>query len=102
MLHSNVPCTGTLKIKLANRNKSTILYSMNINNWTLCFDQFNAQSGMTRHILRRCAADRLSCKGFDSIGSSDINHELFAMWRQSNQCWQTAMINEVEVFSNAT
>jgi len=69
------------------------------NNWNICFDQFNAMSEMVRHILRRCAADRLSCKGFDSIGSSDINHELFAMWRQSNQCWQTAMINEVEVFA---
>jgi hypothetical protein len=75
---------------------------MIINNWTLCFDQLDAQSGMTRHILRRCAADRLSSKGFEEIGSSDINHELFAMWSEANRCWQTAVINEVEVFSNAT
>ena len=72
-----------------------------MNNWESCFNQYNAMSMMTRRILRRCAANRLSSFGAEEIGSSDINHELFAMWRQANQDWQQALINEVEDFSNA-
>jgi len=67
-------------------------------NWTICFNQYNAMSEMARHILRRCAADRLSSFGAEEIGSSDINHELYAMWSQSNKDWQEAMINEAEAF----
>ena len=68
--------------------------------WTLCFDQLDAQSGMTRQILRRCAADHLVERGFDEVGSSDINHELFAMWKSADQCWQTAFMNEVKACIN--
>ena len=67
-------------------------------NWALCFEQYKAMSDMSRHILRRCAADRLSSFGVDEIGSSDINHELFTMWRQANQNWQQALVNEAEDF----
>ncbi len=73
---------------------------MKINNWTLCFDQLDAQSGVTRQILRRSAAQRLVDRGFEEVGSSDINHELFAMWQEADQCWQTAMINEVNACFN--
>ena len=65
-------------------------------NWALCFEQYNGMSEMARHILRRCAADRLSAAGLDEIGSSDINHELYAMWRQSDQDWYQAIIDEAE------
>ena len=71
---------------------------MNIDNWTLCFDQLDAQSGLARQVLRRCAADHLVERGFEEVGSSDINHELFAMWQTANNDWHLAFINELDAF----
>ncbi len=91
------PANTISKERQYNNSMNTTSYS-----WEVCFDKFNAMDKMTRQILRRCAADRLSSQGAEEIGSSDISHELFAMWREANQNWQEALINEVEAFSNAS
>lgn len=74
---------------------------MKINEWTLCFDQLNAMSGLARQTLRRCAADHLVTRGFEEVGSSDVNHELFAMWRLADKDWNKAFMLEVNAFADA-
>lgn len=68
---------------------------MNNNDWKQCFEQYQALALGTRQILRSCAVTRLVKSGVDEIGSSDLNHELFAMWRTGEEDWYQAIINEV-------
>ena len=68
--------------------------------WDYCFEQFNALSNMTRSILRRCAANHLVDRGFEEVGSSDINHELFGMWETYDQDWARVMTSELDLFAN--
>ena len=68
---------------------------MNNNNWEECFKQFQALAMGTRQILRSCAVTRLVNNGHDEVGSSDVNHELFAMWRTSEGDWDQAILHEV-------
>ena len=72
---------------------------MNNNNWKTCFDQFDDMSSQARQVLRRCASDRMVARGFEEVGSSDINHELFAMWNYADNDWHQAFINEVDAFA---
>ena len=70
-----------------------------IDYWTICFDQFNEQSDLARQVLRRCAAEHLVERGFNEVGSSDVNHELFAMWQIANKDWHQAFMDEVDAFA---
>jgi hypothetical protein len=74
---------------------------MNNNNWKVCFEQFHAMSDLAQHALRRCAADHLVARGFEEVGSSDVSHELFAMWRYADNNWNKAFIIEVNAFADA-
>ena len=63
--------------------------------WVECFNQYGTLYHGTRKLLRQVAASRLVEKGFDEVGSSDVNHELFQMWHSANKDWNKAIINEV-------
>jgi hypothetical protein len=68
---------------------------MNQQNWDKCFTEFKALDRMVQMGLRQCASDRLSQDGFEEIGSSDINHQLFAMWDNAKS-WEEAIEIELE------
>ena len=70
-----------------------------IDTWKICFDQYNKLGDMTRTILRNSAVNRLVSHGFEEVGSSDVNHELFAMWNGSKGDWQQAVVTEVNRFA---
>jgi len=69
---------------------------MNNETWNECFSQFNLLGGLTQNMLRKWAADFLVERGFDEIGSSDINHSLFGMWEAADGDWQKAILVEVD------
>jgi hypothetical protein len=69
---------------------------MNNKTWNECFSQFNLLGGLTQNMLRKWAADFLVERGFDEIGSSDINHSLFGMWEAADGDWQKAILIEVD------
>ena len=74
-----------------------MLQSMNFNeSWEECFSQFNLLGSLTQNLLRNWAADFLISRGFDEIGSSDINHSLYGMWEAANGDWQKAILREVD------
>ena len=74
-----------------------MLLSMNFNeSWNECFSQFNLLGGLTQSMLRNWAADFLVSRGFQEIGSSDINHSLYGMWEAANGDWQKAILREVD------
>ena len=64
--------------------------------WEECFSQFRLLGGLMQTILRNSATKRLVASGFEEVGSSDINHELFAMWNGSNGDWQKAALVEID------
>ena len=69
---------------------------MNNETWNECFSQFNLLGGLTQNMLRKWAADFLVERGFDEIGSSDINHSLFGMWEAADGDWQKEILIEVD------
>ena len=69
---------------------------MNNETWNECFSQFNLLGGLTQNMLRKWAADFLVERGFEEIGSSDINHSLFGMWEAAGGDWQNAILVEVD------
>lgn len=72
---------------------------MNNETWTECFSQYRLLGGLTQAMLRKWAADFLVERGFDEIGSSDINHGLFGMWEAAGGDWQKAILCEVDARS---
>lgn len=64
--------------------------------WEECFSQFRLLGGLTQSMLRKWAADFLVERGFNEIGSSDINHSLFGMWEAAGGDWQKAILIEVD------
>jgi hypothetical protein len=72
---------------------------MNNETWNECFSQYRLLGGLTQAMLRKWAADFLVERGFDEIGSSDINHSLFGMWEAAGGDWQKAILCEVDARS---
>ena len=79
-----------------NNNTTTTSFE---DTWAKAFTQYLYLGSLTKTILRNSAAMRLKEKGFDEIGSSDINHELFHMWQIANYDWEKAVIIEVDNFA---
>ena len=69
---------------------------MNNEIWEECFSQYRLLGSITQNILRNCAAEHLVNRGFEEVGSSDVNHELFAMWETASKNWQKAILAEVD------
>ena len=68
--------------------------------WTECFSQYRLLGPMMKNILRNSAVNRLVEHGFEEVGSSDVNHELFAMWQCAKNDWQQAALTEVDNFAH--
>ena len=69
------------------------------NAWTEAFSQYRLLGPLMKNILRNAATNRLIEKGFEEVGSSDVNHELFHMWEIANYDWQKAVLIEVDNFA---
>lgn len=69
--------------------------------WREAFDSFHKLSRDVQQILRRCAAEHLVARGAEEVGSSDISHELFAMWKMSGRNWQQVVQEEFELFAQS-
>lgn len=64
--------------------------------WEECFSQFRLLGGIMQNILRNSATNRLVADGFQEVGSSDINHELFSMWSATGGDWQKAALVAID------
>lgn len=51
--------------------------------WETCFKKLNASTDLFRFAMRRAAADILSKSGAGEVGSSDVNHTIFAYYRRA-------------------
>lgn len=67
--------------------------------WANAFTQYLYLGDMMKNILRNSATRRLVNRGFEEVGSSDVNHELFAMWQSANYDWQKAAVVAVNDFA---
>ncbi len=65
---------------------------MNNDKWTQCFKQFRTLSFETQQCMRSYAAMVLVEEGAQEVGSSDVNHQLFAMWEQCNENWSEVIL----------
>jgi len=64
--------------------------------WETCFETFAQLAPETRGTIRANVAHALarSSRGF-GVGSSDVNHALFAEYRMADGDWVTVIINLV-------
>lgn len=67
--------------------------------WTEAFSQYRLLGPLMKNILRNAATNRLVERGFEEVGTSDVNHELFHMWEIANYDWQKAALIEVDNFA---
>lgn len=68
--------------------------------WNECFSQFRLMGPLTQNMLRRSASERLVACGFNEVGSSDTNNELYNMWHHAGGDWQKAILTEVDTYIN--
>ena len=61
------------------------------NEWDEAFEAFNELPHLIKMSLRRNCADLMEQEGYAEIGSSDINHKLFALYKQNNKSWQAVI-----------
>ena len=71
----------------------------NNDQWDICFEAFHKLAPGVQLILRRCATEHLIAGGCEEIGSSDISHELFQMWKIAQRNWMQALQDEFEAFA---
>lgn len=80
-------------------------YSIHMNNethyaeWNEAFHSFKLLGKDIQSILRNCAVQHMIERGCEEVGSSDVNHELFSMYRTGRKSWQQVVIDELEDFA---
>lgn len=70
--------------------------------WNEAFHSFKLLSKDIQSILRNCAVQHMIERGCEEVGSSDVNHELFSMYRTGRKSWQQVVIDELEDFAVST
>lgn len=60
---------------------------------------FKQRSDIGRRILRGIASQRLVNSGAEEVGSSDINHELCAMYNEYQGDWDQCYLDALEDFA---
>ena len=69
--------------------------------WNEAFHSFKLLGKDIQGILRNCAVQHMIESGCEEAGSSDINHELFSMYRIGRKSWQQVVIDELEDFAES-
>lgn len=59
--------------------------------WDEAFKAFNDLPKDIKLALRRNCADLMEQEGCEEIGSSDINHKLFSLYKMNNKSWQAVI-----------
>ena len=54
-------------------------------------EAYNKQCDLTRRLVRRFASQRLVSGGAQEVGTSDINHEIHAIWREYDGDFEEAI-----------
>lgn len=60
---------------------------------------YKARSPVAQQLLRRIAAQRLICHGFEEVGSSDVNHELCHMYNEYQGDWDQCYLDALEDYA---
>ena len=68
--------------------------------WNECMHSFNLLSKPFQRILRSVASEQLVADGAEEVGSSDVNHRMFAMYKAAGRDWQHAIIEHVNEYAN--
>lgn len=74
-----------------------------LNDWDTAFGQFNNLNPELRLALHRNTADLMVEEGAEEIGSSDINHRLYALYRENNKSWQAVIaffLDYIDAYGN--
>jgi hypothetical protein len=58
---------------------------------------YRKQSDLTRRLIRRFASQRLVYGGAEEVGSSDINHEVYAICREYNGDFEEAVMDFINL-----
>jgi hypothetical protein len=61
------------------------------NEWDEAFEAYNKLPKDIKLALRHNCADLMEQEGWDEIGSSDINHKLFSLYKMNNKSWQAVI-----------
>ncbi|NBW33622.1 MAG: hypothetical protein EBR30_01050 [Cytophagia bacterium] len=61
------------------------------NDWESAFEAYNQLPREIRLALRHNCADLMEQEGCEEIGSSDVNHRLFALYNENSQSWQAVI-----------
>jgi hypothetical protein len=64
---------------------------MNNITWEEAFGAFNKLPHEIKRALRSNCASLMEEEGCNEIGSSDINHKLFSLYKQNNNSWQAVI-----------
>lgn len=59
--------------------------------WDVAFGAYNKLPREIQLALRRNAADLMEQEGYEEIGSSDVNHYLYGLYKTNNQSWQAVI-----------
>lgn len=62
-------------------------------------ESYKLRSDIGRQVLRRIASQRLVNKGFEEVGSSDINHELYSMFLEYDGDWDQLYLDALDEFA---
>lgn len=60
--------------------------------WKVAFDKFIQLSPLAKGSLKNYASRRMVDRGSQEVGSSDINHELFALYNMNNKSWTDTIL----------
>ena len=59
--------------------------------WEEAFGAYNQLPLGIRMALRHNTASLMEEEGYDEIGSSDVNHRMFSLYKENNNSWQAVV-----------
>jgi hypothetical protein len=63
--------------------------------WEVCFAEFFQLSPIMRNAIRRGISALMIQEGAQEVGSSDLNHLIFAAYRSNGGDWQAVLVELV-------
>lgn len=80
---------------LSGRNeRSELKYNNSMNTaitWDEAFEAFNRLPGPIKYSIRRSTVDLMLEEDCEEIGSSDVNHRMFDLYKTNNNSWQAVI-----------
>lgn len=59
--------------------------------WDKAFEDFNRLPGPIKYSIRQSTVDLMLEEDCEEIGSSDVNHRMFDLYKTNNNSWQAVI-----------